>query len=421
MNAAKATIITIGDELLIGQVIDTNSAWIAQQLNAIGIDIYRRIAVSDTKEAIVNTLRDELKDADIVLLTGGLGPTADDVTKPVLCDFFGGKLIVDETVLAHVKEIFTRRNRPLLERNLKQAEVPDVCTVIPNELGTAPGMLFEQAGKLIVSMPGVPFEMKGMMTATILPFFEKKFKQSSAIVHRNILTFGEGESFLAEKIKDIEEALPAHIKLAYLPSPYAVKLRLTAHGQNEQALIIETEHYRDELAQRIAHHVVSFEDLPMEALIGKQLNQDKLSVGLAESCTAGYIAHRLTQINGSSAYFKGAIVSYATQTKVNVLGIDADFIKEKGVVSAEVAEAMAAAACDKLDSDIGLGITGIFSPSDYEDQSPVGTVFIAVSGKGKLLSKKYKLHYDRIQNKETATQIALYMIWEFISKTVKAE
>jgi nicotinamide-nucleotide amidase len=199
MQPTTATIITIGDELLIGQIIDTNSAWIAQQLNPLGIQVIRRIAIADSKEAIVSALNDEIAHADIILLTGGLGPTADDVTKPVLCDYFGAKLIVNEEVLAQVKEIFLRRNRPLLERNLKQAEVPDICTVIPNALGTAPGMLFEQDGKLIVSMPGVPFEMKGMMSATLLPLFEKRFQNNTAIVHRNILTFGEGESFWRRK------------------------------------------------------------------------------------------------------------------------------------------------------------------------------------------------------------------------------
>lgn len=418
MNATKATIITIGDELLIGQIIDTNSAWIAQQLNLLGIDVQKRIAIADSREAIISALNEEINKADIILLTGGLGPTSDDITKPVLCEFFGGKLVIDETVLAHVKEIFTRRNRPFLERNLKQAEVPDNCTVVPNPLGTAPGMLFEKDGRIIVSMPGVPFEMKGMMTATLLPMFEKQYQKTGAIVHRNILTFGEGESFLAEKIKDIEASLPAHIRLAYLPSPYAVKLRLTAHGKDEKALIIETDHYRDEIAQRVLENVIGFEDLPLEAIVAKILTEQNLSMGLAESCTGGYIAHKLTQINGSSAFFKGGVVSYATETKINVLGIDDKLIKEDGVVSEQIALAMAMAACTTLKADIGLGITGIFSAGNYEDKSPVGTVFIAVAGKGKKLSRQYRLYYDRIQNKETATQITLYLIWSFLTKTL---
>jgi nicotinamide-nucleotide amidase len=418
-NGTKASIITIGDELLIGQIIDTNSAWIAQQLNAIGIDVQRRVAVGDTQEAIVQALKEEMLLSDLVLLTGGLGPTADDVTKPVLCDFFGGTLVVNEIVLAHVKDIFLRRNRPIIERNIKQAEVPDICTVIPNELGTAPGMLFEQQGKLIVSMPGVPFEMKGMMLATLLPLFQERFQQQHVIVHRNILTFGEGESFLAEKIKDIETQLPAHIKLAYLPSPYAVKLRLTARGKNEATLIAETEQYQIQLAERIANHVVSFDDQPLEAQIGAVLQSKQLTLGLAESCTGGYIGHRMTQIAGSSSYFKGSVVTYATSAKVNLLGIDAAFIQEHGVVSEAVAMAMSDAAVTTLGADIGLGITGIFSESDYEDRSPVGTLFIALSGKGFRVSKQYRLYHDRIQNKETATQIALYLIWEFINKTIE--
>lgn len=414
MNNTKAVIITIGDELLIGQVIDTNSAWIAQQLNILGIDVVRRIAIGDSKEGIITALQEELKSADILLLTGGLGPTSDDITKPVLCEFFGGKLVVDESVLAHVKEIFTRRNRPMLERNLKQAEVPDVCTVIPNNLGTAPGMLFEQDGKIIVSMPGVPFEMKGMMSTVLLPMFAKRFQQNSIIVHRNILTFGEGESFLAEKIKDIEARLPEYIKLAYLPAPYSVRLRLTAHGQNEQVLIQETESFRDALAERVKDHVVSFDDLSLEVIVSNTLKSKALTISLAESCTGGYITHKLTQMDGSSQYLKAAIVSYATEAKINILNIDADLIKQNGVVSEAVAVAMAQSSRTLMNTDIGFGITGILSNSPYEDQSPVGTVFIAVANKDKVINKQYQLHYDRVQNKETATQIALYMIWRFI-------
>lgn len=409
----NATIITIGDELLIGQIIDTNSAWIARKLNAEGISVHKRVAVADTKEAIVRTLQEELPQADILLLTGGLGPTADDVTKPVLCDFFGGQLIVDEAVLAHVKDIFLRRNRPLLERNLKQAEVPDNCSVLFNRLGTAPGMLFEQEGKIIVSMPGVPFEMMGIMEDKVLPLLHSRFGGQQAIVHRNILTFGEGESFLAEKIKDIEDGLPSHIHLAYLPSPYSVKLRLTAIGKEQQALEIETEHYRDEIAQRIREHVVSYEDLPLEAILARLLTEKKRSIGLAESCTGGHIAHKLTQVSGSSQFFKGCIVCYATEIKIKVLGIDPELIQTEGVVSEATARAMAEAARTTLNTDIGLGITGILSAGIYEDPSPSGTLFIALSDGQQTLCKKYRLHYDRIQNKETATQIALYLAWKF--------
>lgn len=414
MNHTQAIIITIGDELLIGQIIDTNSAWIAQQLNALGIGVLKRVAVGDTREAIIRALDDELPQADLVLLTGGLGPTSDDVTKPVLCDYFGGRLIVNEQVLEHVKSIFTRRNKPFLEQNRKQAEVPDVCTVIFNKMGTAPGMLFEKEGKIIVSMPGVPFEMKGMMTDTLLPLFSTRFKSEMAIVHRNILTFGEGESFLAERIKDIEAELPAHIRLAYLPSPYSVKLRLTASGTNEQELSAQTEQFRDRIAERVHAFLVGFEDLPLEAIVARQLTEQQLTLGLAESCTGGGIAHQLTQVNGASLFLKGSVVSYATEAKINILGIDEAFIREHGVVSERVAIAMARAAQQIFHSDIGLGITGILSEGAYEDHSPVGTVFVALVHGERTIAVKHLLHYDRIQNKETAVRLALYQLWRLI-------
>lgn len=410
----NAIIITIGDELLIGQIVDTNSAWIAQQLSPLGISIRQRIAVGDTAEAITEALQTALNHADLILLTGGLGPTSDDVTKPVLCRFFGGKMIVNQEVLAHVTELFTKRGRPIIERNLKQAEVPDNCRVIPNRMGTAPGMLFEQNGKWIVSMPGVPFEMKSMMRETLLPEIQQHFQSEQVIVHRHILTFGEGESFLAERIKDLEAALPAHISLAYLPAPMAVKLRLSGIGQHLEELVAEVEHHRDLLAARIHDRVIALEDESVETLLARELNMRNWSIGVAESCTGGYIGHKLTQIHGSSSFFKGSIVSYATSVKEAVLEIPAADIKEKGVVSDFTAAAMAASAAKLLQTEIGLGITGILSADPYEDTSPVGTVCIGVQGGTKTKTKNYRLHYDRIQNKETAAQLALYFALEFV-------
>lgn len=412
----SAIIITIGDELLIGQIIDTNSAWIAQQLTPLGIQIRERVAVADTALAITDALTQAIDKADLILLTGGLGPTSDDVTKPVLCKFFGGNLIVDQEVLAHVTDLFTKRGRPIIERNLKQAEVPDNCRVIPNRMGTAPGMLFEKDGKWIVSMPGVPFEMKSMMMETLLPDIQKHFSTEQAIVHRHILTFGEGESFLAERIKDLEEALPPYISLAYLPAPMAVKLRLSGLGTDISALTSEIEHHRNLLADRIRDRVVALEDESVEALLARELKQRGLFVGVAESCTGGLIGHKLTQIHGSSAFFKGGILSYATSVKKHILQIPSENIKNHGVVSAYTAGAMAEAAAKLLQTDIGIGITGILSADPYEDSSPVGTVFIGVSGKGGTEVKSYRLHYDRIQNKETASQLALYFALEFVRK-----
>lgn len=410
-----AIIITIGDELLIGQIIDTNSAWIAQQLTPLGIDVLERVAIGDTATAINNALSNAITKADLVLLTGGLGPTSDDVTKPVLCEFFGGKLVVNESVLAHVTELFTKRGRPIIERNLKQAEVPDNCRVIPNSMGTAPGMLFEQNGKWIVSMPGVPFEMKSMMTETILPEIQKNFQTEQTIVHRHILTFGEGESFLAERIKDLEAALPPYISLAYLPSPMAVKLRLSGRGNNARQLIEAIETHQKLIADRVKDRVVALEDESIETLLARALKARSRTIGLAESCTGGYIAHKLTQLHGSSAFFKGGVVSYATRAKEQVLKIPAEKIKEQGVVSAFTAAAMAEAAASLLHTDFGLGITGILSADPYEDQSPVGTVYIGISGMGTSRTKEYRLHYDRLQNKETAAQLALYFALEFVN------
>jgi nicotinamide-nucleotide amidase len=410
-----ATIITIGDELLIGQIIDTNSAWIAQQLSAIGVTVAKRVAIGDTAEAIRAALDQEAASADLILLTGGLGPTADDVTKPTLCDYFGGQLVVDEGVLTHIKGIMSRWGRPFLERNLKQAEVPDVCRVIHNSIGSAPGMWFEKEGTVYVSMPGVPFEMKQMMTDILLPEFSHRFA-GQAIVHDHIFTIGEGESFVAERIKDIEAQLPSYIGLAYLPSPYMVKLRLSASGNDAAVLRSEVQAFGDAIADRIRNIVVARTDEALEVLVGGKLKELGLSIGLAESCTGGYIGHLITQVKGSSAYFKGSIVTYATEAKINLLHMDPGFIKEHGVVSEAVAAAMATAAASALHSDIGLGITGILSDGDYEDQSAVGTVFVAVSRGTKILSQRFQLRYDRIQNKHTAAQMALHMIWKLLQE-----
>ena len=412
----QATIITIGDELLIGQTIDTNSAWMAKQLNALGIDLRRRIAVGDTKEAIVSALDEEIGRNDILLLTGGLGPTADDITKPLLADYFGGKLVVNDEVLAHVKEIFSRRKRPMLERNLKQAEVPDVCTVLFNKMGTAPGMWFERDGKIIVAMPGVPFEMISIMEDEVLPRL-RMMATTDAIVHRSIITAGEGESFIAEAIKDLEEVLPEHIRLAYLPDAGMVRLRLTGHGTDELRLIKEVELRRDELAGRLEKIVVALEDLPMEHILGKILTGKGLMLGLAESCTGGYIAHRITQIMGSAQYFSGSVVCYQELVKEDILDVKRKTIEKHGVVSEEVAMEMAEGARKALRSDIGFGITGLLSGSD-NDRVPVGTVCMAAAMDGRSASKTFQFHMDRLRNKDLAVTNALLFIWKFVEEKI---
>jgi nicotinamide-nucleotide amidase len=414
MANIKASIITIGDELLIGQTIDTNSAWIATHLNEIGIDVQRRVAVGDDATAIRTALDAELSYSDIVLITGGLGPTADDITKPFLCKYFGAKLVVNEQVLEHVRTLFVQRNRPFLERNLKQAEVPDNCTVLHNRIGTAPGMWFEKQGKVIVSMPGVPFEMIAIMEDGVLPKLQQRYT-SDALLHVSVITSGEGESFIAEKIQDLENALPAHIKLAYLPSPGMVKLRLTGRGDNKERLIEELKLRQEEIANRLENIVIAMEDMPMEYILGKALVQHNTKLGLAESCTGGYMAHLITQVQGASGYFQGSMVCYQNEIKERILGVEKGIIDQYGVVSEETAIEMARNTLKVLDSDISLSVTGLLSPGANDAQVPVGTVWMAVAGKQQIKTKKFRFHYDRHLNKELAAQMGMLMIWKFLN------
>ncbi|RYD56487.1 MAG: CinA family nicotinamide mononucleotide deamidase-related protein [Sphingobacteriales bacterium] len=413
MANAKASIITIGDELLIGQTIDTNSAWISQRLNDFGMEVIRRVAVGDDAEAIRKAIDEELPRVSVLLITGGLGPTADDITKPLLTSYFGGSMVTDERVLEHVKGIFEKRKRPMLDVNLKQAEVPDSCTVLFNRMGTAPGMLFEKEGRIVIAMPGVPYEMMAIMEDEVIPRLRMQFV-SDALVHRSIITVGEGESFLAERIKYLEAALPAHIKLAYLPSPNMVRLRLTGKGKDEIALVKEIEMRQEEIANRLEDIVVSLEDLPMEHIIGRLLLERKATVGLAESCTGGNIAHLITQIMGSAHYFNGGIVCYQNFVKEEVLGVKKETLEAHGAVSEETAIEMAKGALKVLKSTYALGITGLLSPGGEDDRVPVGTIWIAVADKDDVRTCKFKLHYDRTRNKEVAVQMSLVAIWKFI-------
>ncbi|MBS1687924.1 MAG: CinA family nicotinamide mononucleotide deamidase-related protein [Bacteroidetes bacterium] len=413
MSNIKASIITIGDELLIGQTIDTNSAWIAQRLNDLGIDIIRRVAVGDLKDAIREALDEELSKAEIILITGGLGPTADDITKPVLCEYFGAEMIVNEQVLQHLKDIFTKRNRPFLERNLKQAEVPDNCTVLFNKMGTAPGMWFEKNSKVIISMPGVPFEMMGIMEDEVIPRFRKRYI-SDSLIHRSIMTAGEGESYIANKIEDLENALPAHIRLAYLPGYGSVKLRLTGRSNDELRLIKELELRQEEIANRLGDIVIAMDDFPLEYTIGKYFVEKQVTLGLAESCTGGFIAHHLTQVMGSAGYFNGSIVCYQESVKENVLGVKHNTLDEYGAVSEETAIEMAKGALKVLGADYALSVTGLLSAGSESDRVPVGTVWMAIASKEDVKTKHFRFHYDRPRNKEMAVQMGMLMIWKYL-------
>jgi nicotinamide-nucleotide amidase len=415
MQTIKASIITIGDELLIGQVTDTNSSWIAQELNKIGVWVQRRVAVGDVREDIRKALDEEGAASDVILITGGLGPTPDDITKSVLCEYFGGKMIMHEETLAYVTYLFEHvftRPMPLLDSNRRQAEVPDVCTVLKNELGTAPGMLFEKNERIFVSMPGVPHEMKGIMQHQVLPLLLSKF-EFPYIGHRTLLTMGVGESFLAERIKGFEHSLPTHIKLAYLPNFGMVRLRLTAQGEKAQV-----EHQLNEAFETLKNQVedvmVTDEDISFEMLVGRLLKEKNKTLATAESCTGGYIAHLITSVAGSSAYFKGSVVSYDNSIKKNVLHVKEETLSTFGAVSEETVKQMASGIITLMETDNAIAISGIMGPDGGTVEKPVGTVWVAVGDKNSTETKKFNFRFDRKKNIELTAVNALNMLCRFI-------
>ncbi len=414
MEKILASIITIGDELLIGQVIDTNSAWMAQELNKAGIWVNHRVAIGDVRDDIWNALDEESKRAHIILITGGLGPTADDITKPLLCEYFGCKMVVDEQALENVTNIFQRiLKRKMIERDIKQAEVPDGCIVIQNKRGTAPGMWFERDGKIFVSMPGVPNEMKGMMTDEVIPSLQKKFTLPF-IVHKTLLVAGIGESSVAEHIKDFESTLPSHIKLAYLPNYGMVRLRLTASGDNKKELEDELQNKFETLKQLVSEWLAIDDDKTMQEALGKLLKEKNKTIGTAESCTGGYIAHLITSIAGSSSYFKGSVVSYAYETKEDVLHVSKETLETLGAVSQETVLQMAKGALELLNTDYIIVTSGIMGPDGGTPEKPVGTVWIAVGSKEKIIAQKFKFRFDRMRNIELTANNAMNMARKFI-------
>jgi len=414
MKKVFASIITIGDELLIGQVIDTNSAWIAQELNKIGVPVKHRVAVGDVWDDIWQALDEESKIADIIFITGGLGPTADDITKPLLCKYFGGKLIMHQPTLDFVTNLFVNVfQRPMIDRNTKQAEVPDVCTVLKNEKGTAPGMLFEKDGKIFISLPGVPHEMKWIITDSVLSIITNKFN-TGFIEHRTLLTAGVGESFLAEKIKGFEESLPEDIKLAYLPNYGMVRLRLTAFGMDKVKLNQHIDHQFALLKENVKDVLVIDEDLPMEAVVGKLLKEKNKSIATAESCTGGYIAHLLTSIPGSSAYFTGSIVSYDNRIKEELLQVKKKTIETHGAVSEETVKEMAKNVLHIMQTDYAIAVSGIMGPDGGTAEKPVGLVWVAVADVSKTITKKFIFRFDRNRNIQLTATNALNLLRQLI-------
>lgn len=412
---AKVSIITIGDELLIGQVVDTNSAWMAQQLNLKGFNVHHRVAVGDTWEDIWEALNQESERANIILITGGLGPTADDITKPLLCEYFGGKLIQDTPTLAHLERLFTQvLKRPLTDRNRKQAEVPDVCTVLPNERGTAPGMLFEKENRLFISMPGVPHEMQGLMQKHVLPLLQQRFNPG-IVEHRYLLTAGIGESDLADRILTFETALPPFIKLAYLPHYGMVRLRLTARGpQNDAHIITALDEQFALLQTYITDVMVVNEDITMQALVGKLLKAQNKTMATAESCTGGYIAHLITAMPGASSWYTGSVISYSNKIKETLLGVTPETFTTTGAVSEETVEQMLGGVLQIMQTDYAIAVSGIMGPDGGTPEKPVGTVWVAVGNKKRTVTQKFQFRYDRARNIEMTAVNALNMLRKLI-------
>ena len=408
-----AEIITIGDEILIGQIVDTNSAWMAQKLNAIGIRVKQISSVSDDKQHILKALTEAHQRADVILITGGLGPTKDDITKKTLAEYFGVGLVENKEVLQNVENIFRRLRGPsaeLLDVNKQQALVPENCEVILNANGTAPGMWFNQDSKIYMSMPGVPHEMMYMMEDSVIPKLKASFNLPF-IVHKTILTAGEGESYLAEKIADIEDSLPSNIKLAYLPKLGQVRLRLSAYGDDETLLKNEVETFARKIVERVGRSVVAEEDISLEKAILNYMTEKELTLSTAESCTGGYIAHLITQHAGSSKVFFGGAVSYSYELKESILGVKNETLWQYGAVSRETVTEMVEGALLNFKSDYAIAVTGIAGPDGGTGEKPVGTVWIGVANTQKTITKKFLFGNKRQQNIERTAIAALNMLY----------
>jgi nicotinamide-nucleotide amidase len=406
----KAELITIGDEILIGQIIDTNSAWMAVELNQLGIGVAQITSVSDQPDHLIRALDEALQRADVLLLTGGLGPTRDDRTKKVLCEYFDSQLVLHEPTLEHINDLFFRkRGIPVNQLNRDQAMVPAICSVLMNLAGTAPGMWFEKEGKIIVSMPGVPFEMKYLMTNEVLPRLAKRSGRGK-IFHKTVLTLGLSESYLAERLSDWEDQLPEHIHLAYLPDPGRIRLRFSAFGDDEQLLEEAVEAEIAKLHQFIPDSIYGYNHDTLAAVVARLLLKHKATLCTAESCTGGYIAHLLTSEPGSSAWYKGTVVAYSNEVKTNVLGLDPKIIAEHGAVSQQVVEQMAANVRTLLRCDYALATSGIAGPDGGTPEKPVGSVWIALATPEQTISKWFTFTNNRERNIIRSAQSALDML-----------
>ena len=408
----KATVITIGDELLIGQTIDTNSAWIGQQFSALGVKIYEIISCGDNAAQIVDAINRAKANSQIVLMTGGLGPTKDDITKKTLVEYFNTELVLNEEVWERMKQIFEKRGVQVLEINRSQAMIPKDCIMLPNMRGTAQGMWFDKDGVVFISMPGVPHEMKHLMEKQVIPRLQQKFTFPK-IVHATIMTAGAGESVISNMLNDFEGQLPAYVKLAYLPELGVVKLRLTASGEGE-ALVAEVDGYKEQLKTILGNLVYCDHEEKLEAVIGGMLLKRQATVSCAESCTGGFISHLFTSISGSSKYFEGAVISYSYDVKEKMLGVKHDTLLRYGAVSEECVREMLSGLLQATGTTYGIAVSGIAGPDGGTPEKPVGTVWIAVGSKEQIIAKRFTFFPSRMENIKVFSNAALNMLRLFM-------
>ncbi len=411
----QVEVVTIGDELLIGQVVDTNSAWMGQQLNLAGFRLGRITSVSDQEDEILSVLKEATQRSEVVLLTGGLGPTRDDITKTTLCKFFDTHLVFNEGVLENVKSFLKGRVANINGLNHDQAMVPESCTVISNAMGTAPIMWFDYNGKVVVSMPGVPHEMKLTMSSDIIPRLKERF-QTEVIRHKTILVYNYPEAVLAEKLAPWEEGLPAFIHLAYLPAPGRIRLRLTARGEDEKTLMGAIAHEVSQLHSLIGPHIYGEEDLSTEVLFASFFAKTRHTLAVAESCSGGFIAHLLTSVPGASSYFKGGVVAYCNELKRSLLGVGEESLRQHGAVSRVVVEQMALGIQKQTGADFAIATSGIAGPDGGSDEKPVGTVWIAWAGPRNVFSRVFHLGSDRKRVIERTSEAGLIELMQLIKK-----
>jgi len=411
----NVNIVTIGDEILIGQIIDTNSAWMGQQLNLVGAEVSAIHSVSDTKEGIINALETALKQADVVLMTGGLGPTKDDITKKTIANYFGADMIFHEPSWERIQGLFKRWGRSTTPAHREQCFMPSTAQILFNKMGTAPGMWFEVDGKVVVSMPGVPYEMKYLMEFEVIPKLVDYFP-GKPIAHRTILTVGEGESRIAAKLTQIEEGLPNFVKLAYLPNLGNVRLRLSAIAENGEDIETILDQKAKEIEALIPELIYGYGTETLEETMGGVLKNKGLTLSTAESCTGGFLAHKITKVSGCSAYYKGSVVAYANETKQNLLAVSQETLENHGAVSEQTVREMVIGVLKTMNTDIGISISGIAGPSGGTPDKPVGTIWLAIGNKDHVETLKLQIGKDRLRNIEYTAIQGLNLIRQFVHK-----